>query len=259
MRKVIFCSLFISYAGAIPTMAIPNLVFPNSVIVTPSTIYNDDSGAATSSKPGVNPAIITKQFKNQLPGFNADVRGAIISSGQFKVVRMPKQDSIWNGNTQPVLDLVKNSSATSASNTASKPVAGNSVTNNSAKGNMPDYILLGKVSAITQNEDTTPVKYTDKNTNQYNIDIAVDYKLIKTSDDSIMASFTAYGHASDVKILTVGNTSQVQTHNIPLLMQTASKSLGADVISQLGTQFGISSENYDNGSRVITDVKVYKD
>lgn len=250
MRKIIFFNLFVGCATAIPTMAIPGLVFPNNISNPPhDTSYSNDSYAA-DNKP--SPAI-SKQFQNRLPGFNADVRGAIISSGQFMVVRMPKQDTIWRGNTQTVLDLVKNSPTN-----VSKSTASSSIPSNSSKRNMPDYILLGKVSSITQNEDTTPVKYTDKNTNQYNIDIAVDYKLIKTSDDSIMASFTAYGHASDVKILTVGNTTQVQTHNIPRLMQIASKSLGADVITQLNEQFGISSENYDNGSKVITDVKIYK-
>ena len=252
MRKIIFWSTFlwgtISYASAIPTMAIPNIVYPSNVSVA-SGNYNDNGDSGASSTPSVNPSVISKQVRNQLPGFNADVRGAIIGSGQFKVVRMPKQDSIWNGNTNQVQNMVQ----------ANSKAASGTVSSKSAKGNLPDYILLGQVSSITQNEDTTPVKYTDKNTNQYNVDIAVDYKLIKTSDNSIMASFTAYGHANDVKILTAGNTTQVQTHNIPLLIKTASKNLGADVLSQLQSQFGLSSENYDNGSKVITDVKVYKD
>jgi len=212
MRKIIFSCVLINYASAaIPSMAIPNLVY-NKVSLNPGTMYSSDAADA-ASKPSVDPAKIAKQVKYKLPGFNADVRGAIINSGRFKVVKM---------------------------------------------ANMPDYILLGQVSAISQNEDSMPVKETDRYTTSYNIDIAVDYKLIKTSDKSIMTAFTAYGHANDVKILNNGVANQKQTHNIPMLIQTASKALGEDVLNQLSNQFNISSENYNNGSKVITDVKIYK-
>lgn len=240
MYKVIFFSLFISCASAIPSMAIPDLVYPSSVSVTPIGSNNLDGSV---HQPNVDPTAITKQVRQQLPGFNADVRGAIISSGKFKVVALPKK-SLDN---KQLMALTQ----------ASQPVV--SSINNKTKQTMPDYILIGKVVSITQNENFTPVKYTDKNSSQYNVDIAVDYKLVKTTDKSVMTSFTAYGHASDVKMLTAGNTAQIQNHNIPLLVKTASKNLGEDVLNQLNSQFNTSSENYDNGSRVITDVKVYSD
>ncbi|MCC2645528.1 MAG: hypothetical protein K0R94_1306 [Burkholderiales bacterium] len=253
MRKIIFSCIFINCASAaIPTIAIPNLVY-SKVSLSPGSIYTNQA-AEDGIKPDVNPNAIAKQIKYKLPGFNADVRGAIINSGRFKVVRMPKQDTVWKGDPAPVLKLVKantkiNNTNIDESKSDSEP---------GKKSNMPDYILLGKVSAITQDKDTSPVKDTDKYTTQYNIRISVDYKLIKTSDDSIMASFTAYADASDVKILTNGAKNQKQTHNIPKLIMDASKSLGQDVLSQLSGQFSLSSENYDNGSKVITDVKVYK-
>jgi hypothetical protein len=248
MKKLVFLCIFIGSAqAAIPTMAVPNLVYS----------ADDDISVSTTASTGENTtnAAVAKQVKKELPGFNADVRGTIISSGRFKVVTMPKQNTLWTGNPQMVLDYVKtNTPKTAEKNTASQTMAAN-IRTSSTK--IPDYILLGEVSAITQNQDFTPIKDTDKSTNQYNIDIAVDYKLIKTSDDSVMASFTAYGHANDVKILTNGSTAQVQTHNVPLLIKTASKNLGTDVITQLNEQFGTSSENYNNGSKVVTEVKVY--
>jgi hypothetical protein len=239
-------------------MAIPNLVY-NKVSLNPGTMYSSDAADA-ASKPSVDPAKIAKQIKYKLPGFNADVRGAIINSGRFRVVKMPKQDTIWRGNPQTVLNQIKVGPpipTADADVDNSESAGADKVIAKTPKG-MPDFILLGQVSAITQDEDTMPVKETDRYTTSYNIDIAVDYKLIKTSDKSIMAAFTAYGHANDVKILTKGAAYQKQTHNIPLLIQTASKALGDDVLNQLSNQFNISSENYDNGSRVITDVKVYK-
>src|SRR6185437_1430713 len=258
MRKIIFLCVFINCASAaIPSMAIPNLVY-NKVSLNPGTMFSSDAADA-ASKPSVDPSKIAKQVKYKLPGFNADVRGAIINSGRFRVVKMPKQDTIWRGNPQTVLNQIKTNPASAADADVDTPESAGAakVLAKTPKG-MPDFILLGQVSAITQDEDTMPVKETDRYTTSYNIDIAVDYKLIKTSDKSIMAAFTAYGHGNDVKILTKGAAYQKQTHNIPLLIQTASKALGDDVLKQLSDQFNISSENYDNGSKVITDVKIYK-
>lgn len=222
MRKLfIIVMLLASYAYAgIPSMAIPG-------IVTTQTAKS-------------------QTVKKNLPGFTADVRGAIIESGRFKVVKMQKQDNLWqNGNVETVL-------------MALKPIAteNSDASESSVAKSQPDYILLGKVVSISENEDKNPIKDTDKISNVYNIDIAVDYKLVKTSDKSIMASFTAYGHASDVKILTNGS-EQVLHHNKPLLIKNASKDLAKDVLDNLDEQFKTSSENYDNGSRVVTDVKVY--
>jgi hypothetical protein len=239
-------------------MAVPNLVY-NKVSLNPGSMYTSDAAEA-SARPNPDMSTIAKGVKFKLPGFNADVRGAIINTGRFRVVKMPKQDTIWRGNLQTVLNLVKSTPTVTSpktDDTSEKSDANDSVAATPKKG-MPDYILLGQVSAISTNEDTNPVKETDKYTNQYNIDISVEYKLVKTSDNSIMSSFTAYAHASDVKILTNNAVNQRFNHNIPLLIQSASKSLGEDVVKQLSDQFNISSENYNNGSKVITDVKIYK-
>jgi hypothetical protein len=259
MRKLIFSYVFMNCASAaIPSMAIPNLVY-NKVSLNPGTMYSSGAADAAASKPNIDSSKIAKQVKYKLPGFNADVRGAIINSGRFRVIKMPKQDTIWRGNPQTVLNQIKtNPAPTPDTNVDTSESAGTGKVIAKTPKGMPDYILLGQVSAITQDEDSMPVKETDRYTTSYNIDIAVDYKLIKTSDKSIMAAFTAYGHGNDVKILTKDAAYQKQTHNIPLLIQTASKALGDDVLNQLSNQFNISSENYDNGSRVITDVKVYK-
>lgn len=248
MRKLFFCSLilFTSCAGAaIPSMAIPALVYSNSIFTPNAT--------STNSKSTI---LKEEQVKKHLPTFNADVRGAIISSGRFKVVKMPNY-TLRNTPANLVLNNKVNP-IESTTNSNLESLAINVMTTKSVlTESMPEYILVGKIGAITQTEDVSPLKNTDNITNQYNINIVVDYKLIKTSDKSIMASFTAYGHAHDVKILTIGNTNQVQTHNIPLLIQNASKDLAKNVMTELDKQFAVSSENYNNGSKVITDLKIY--
>lgn len=230
MQKLFIVTLFILssyvYAG-IPSMAIPGLIYANSSATT---------------------TLDSMPVKKHLPGFTADVRGAIISSGRFKVVKMPKQDNMrQSGNVATVLTALKPLPSESSAGAMESAII----------TSQPDYILLGKVVSISENTDKNPIKNTDKISNVYNIDIAVDYKLIKTADKSTMASFTAYGHASDVKILTSGSAGQALHHNKPLLIKTASKDLAQDVLENLDEQFKTSSENYNNGSRVVTDVKVY--
>lgn len=230
MQKLFIVTMFIlsGYVYAsIPSMAIPGLIYANTSATT---------------------RLDSMPVKKHLPGFTADVRGAIISSGRFKVVKMPKQDNMWqSGNVATVLTALKPLPSESSAGAMESAII----------TSQPDYILLGKVVSISENLDKNPIKDTDKISNVYNIDIAVDYKLIKTADKSIMASFTAYGHASDVKILMSGSTEQVLHHNKPLLIKTASKDLAQDVLENLDEQFKTSSENYNNGSRVVTDVKVY--
>jgi hypothetical protein len=244
MRKLLFLSIFlITYANAdIPSMYIPTILYAH-------TRVEDLESTNTSD-------MIQTSVRQKLPAFNADVRGEIIKSGRFKVVKMPKKYDALSTGLQNGTMLTKLTSDNTSNNTIVNKIASSPKDKN--KLGMPDYILRGVVAGITQTQDTSPVKDTDKITNQYNINVAVNYKLIKTSDRSVMASFIAYGHASDVKILTNGSSNQVLHHNVPKLIKEASKNLAKDVVDQLYDQFGMSSENYNNGSRVVTDVKIYK-
>lgn len=224
VRTVISAILFIGYVSAIPSIAVPDMIYNNSIDM--STNYDNTNNSQMQ--------INSRQIRTKLPSFNADVRGAIINSGQFKLVQLPAQ--VWKGDTQAVLDYI----------------------HKLPKSNRPDYVLLGNIASVSQDENQNILDYTDKITKQYNISIAVDYQLIKTSDSSVMAGFTALGQAGDAKILNASSpAAQKITHNIPLLVQQASKNLGLDVANQLNSQFGISSSNYNNDSKVITDVKSY--
>jgi hypothetical protein len=267
---------------AIPTIAIPNLVY-TEMETTPieHSIVKTEPGESKTARKSKTSIVtqISKQVQKDLLVFNAAVRGAIISSKQFKVINMPKNIDAWTGNTQTILDFVEEY------NKRHKPKANNNqfstadIKNNTAKAEpntestsadtfkenkvknkpsaLPNYILLGSIVTITEDENINPVKDTDKNTKQHNIDIAADYTLINTSDDSIMASFTAHGHSSDVKILTKGSYAQIQKSNVPLLIKSASKDLAEDVLQQLEAQLNVSKKTYGNESKVISDVKVY--
>ena len=281
MKKLVLLSLLSLAINvyAIPTIAIPNLVY-TEVENTPieHSIVDTESAESKPVKTSKTSIVtqISKQVQKDLLVFNAAVRGAIIGSKQFKVINMPKNSGAWTGNTQTILDFVEeyNKRHNRKSNTNNNQSVITNITNNTEPSvddaahqkketkttkasTLPNYILLGSIVALTEDENINPVKDTDKTTKQHNIDIAADYTLINTSDDSIMASFTAHGHGSDVKILTNGHHSQIQKSNVPLLIKSASKDLAQDVLQQLEEQLNISRTTYDNESKVITDVKVY--
>lgn len=269
---ILFCSKLAS-AYNLPTITAPNLVY-TAIDKTPitSTTTNNDYNGYTSTTTATT--ILKQQVQRELPMFNADVKGALINSKQFKVLDMPKSNSLWTGNSQTILDYLGtlNKSNLSKLNIALRtesPNANVNINNESASNQpkvesgtrntivnpLPDYILLGQISSITADADMEPLQDTNKITSQYNIDISVDYQVVGTKDNAIIAAFNAYGHANDVKILNVGDTVQQQNHNIPLLINQASKSLAENVVSQLTQQFGISSKTYQIES--ITNVKVY--
>ena len=273
-KKILLLSILgitssIAFAYDLPTIAVPNLVY-TKIDKTPVTTTTTDSATLSST---TTTTVIKQEVQRQLPMFNADVRGALLNSKQFKVVDMPKANTLWTGNSHAVLAYVNGLNKTSTTTTpvasvvtptaestpkpsvATKSTESTTVTNNNPANNLPDYILLGTISSITQDADMEPLQDTNKITSQYNIDISVDYQVVGTKNNAVIASFNAYGHANDVKILNAGDTVQKQNHNIPLLINQASKDLASNVISQLQQQFSVSSKTYNIES--ITNLKVY--
>lgn len=268
MKKIILFSTIIaaqySFAYTIPTIAVPNLVYTKTektpVTQTTSSV---ESGIVSTN---TTTTVLKEQVQKELPMFNADVRGALINSKQFRVVDIAKANKLWTGNTQTVLNFVNgmnksgNKNVTTATVVATKIESGSSIAKlesqaQTSNNNLPDYILLGQISSITSDADIEPLQDTNKITSQYNIDISVDYQVVGTKDGSIIASFNGYGHANDVKILNAGDTVQVQNHNIPLLINQASKDLANNVVTQLQQQFSVSSKTYNIES--VENLKVY--
>lgn len=234
----------LAYAYDLPTIAVPNIAYTAIEKQQTTSVSTDNLSVTTTS------TVIKNEVQKKLPMFSADVKGALINSKQFKVVDMPMANSLWNGHTQPIIDhisqLNKPTNVKSAKKTESTTFNNNSI---------PDYVLLGTLSSITNDSDIEPIQNTNKLTDQYNIDISVDYQVVSTKNNAVIASFNAYGHANDVKILNANDTVQRQTHNTPKLINEASKDLASNVLTQLQQQFSVSSKTYKIES--ITNLKVY--
>ena len=274
-------------ARELPTITVLNLIY-NSVEKTPITTSNTNTSDMQSTT--TTTSVIKQEVQRELSTFSADTRGALINSQQFKVIDVPRANNLWQGNTSTVLNYF-NSLNPTPSNIATQPAAKpiskagkesatqlvankpspsesptNTVSTESQMtlggatinvgSNMPDYVLVGTIAAVTQDENIEPIQDTNKTTAQYNIDISVDYQVISTKDKAVIASFNAYGHASDVKILNDDKARlQKQNHNIPLLINQASKDLADNVVGQLKQQFGVSIKTYNIES--ISNLKVY--
>lgn len=127
-----------------------------------------------------------------------------------------------------------------------------------------DYYLVGIISSINENEDSYPIKGTDNMTKQYFVEVAADFKLVRARDKTIMASFSATGRGSDVKIVSQKNLANTAWHhNVGKISQDAALDLAQNVVSQLQDQFGfmqgVEQKAIDESKvNVVTDVKEYK-
>ena len=206
MNKLVFFILITLYTAT--SFAVANIVMPDMKIA--SIIGGSEGVESTNTRLRVT---------NSMPKFSANIRGALIKTGNYRVV---------------------------------------DILNESSENN---YLLVGEISYIGENEDSYLIKDTNSTTKQYVVEVAGDFKLVRVKDNVIMANFSATGSSSDVKIVSSVNKSNSQWHhNIGALVQNASINLASNVVDEMNTQYNfiISSENKSNAeSVVVTDVKVY--
>lgn len=99
----------------------------------------------------------------------------------------------------------------------------------------PDYMLLSELSAINAGNQINLISGTKQYSNIYGLDLAINYTLIKTSDQTIAATFIASGHAG-VATLQYDTTAQIPS-NTNTLIQDVYTQLSNDVINHLDLQF----------------------
>lgn len=215
------------FVSALPTLAIPNLIYP-------AEIYQHN----------IN---------------NSDISGAIISSGKFKIIETPKGFDLKTleilAVSNPPMEsrnLLSESkeSAIVASNTESVPVV---------LQDGVSYILIGEVVTIDENENEFQIKNTDTSSITHHIAVMTSYKLIRAKDKAHVAAFSAYGSASQMKLITAGAKSRSLGFNRALLLHELSKDLAKSVLEQLLSQFESTAKFEQNDHPVITDVKTYAD
>lgn len=213
-------------AMALPTIAVPSIIYP-------ADIYQHN----------IN---------------NSDVRGAIINSGKFKVIETPKNFDL---NTLELLTL--NSSPTESQNLLSKESAeSQSSLKPAAVAGLQDglsYVLIGTVITIDENENTYQIKNTDTSSITHSMSVMTSYKLVRIKDQANVASFSAYGSASQMKLIAAGASPNSLSFNRAMLIHDLSKDLAKNVLSQLLEQMGTTTKIEQSEHPVVTDVKTYAD
>ena len=212
-------------AMALPTIAVPSIIYP-------ADIYQHN----------IN---------------NSDVRGAIINSGKFKVIETPKNFDL---NTLELLTL--NSSPTESQNLLSKESAESQSSLAPAAVSLKDgvsYVLIGTVITIDENENTYQIKNTDTSSITHSMSVMTSYKLVRIKDQANVASFSAYGSASQMKLIAAGASPNSLSFNRAMLIHDLSKDLAKNVLSQLLEQMGTTTKIEQSEHPVVTDVKTYAD
>lgn len=238
--KLLLLSIIASSGwAASPSLGVTNIVIPPAYTNT-STFVSSDGSNNTDQNTSL-------KVQKQLSSFSDQIRGSIIQSKLFKVVDVSNNNAIRQ--------------YTSIDSTESNTKAGSKLKKaSSISAGVPDYLLIGSLSAINAGEEINPIAGTNKYSNIYSIDLAVDYKLVRTDDSTIVSAFTASGHSGDVKIM--NNTyDQVITHNYALLIKQVGNDLAQDVMSNLNNQIGGGKLYLSNpeSSAQITDFKTYQD
>lgn len=258
----ILCFGIMVNVDAIPTIGMPDLTMEQQSTMSQNT---DDQQ-------------LTKSVMKTMPKFSAEIRGALIKTGQFKVIDVdssdiPEFEEFESANVESMVlaseigeskSIESKSIESSASvNTLANHIQTSNKINKRQIKPKTDYYLIGVISYVGENEDSYPIKQTDNMTKQYVIEVTAEFKLIRVSDKTVMASFSSNGKASDVKIVSTSDKeNRVWHHNIGKLVNSASKELANNVVEEMESQFNFTILNEEkakkaNESIVVTDVKVY--
>jgi len=116
----------------------------------------------------------------------------------------------------------------------------NSTTNTAeSQISYPDYMLFGTLEALNAGNQIQLIQGSNQYSNVYSLDLAINYKLIKTSDQVIVANFIAAGHAGE-PTLQNNSTTQIPSNTDALIKQVYTQ-LSSEVIARLEQQFNESS------------------
>ena len=116
----------------------------------------------------------------------------------------------------------------------------NSTTNTAeSQISYPDYMLFGTLEALNAGNQIQLIPGTNQYSNIYSLDLAINYKLIKTSDQVIVANFIAAGHAGE-PTLQNNSTAHIPNDSNRLIQQVYAQ-LSNEVITRLEQQFNESS------------------
>lgn len=155
---------------------------------------------------------------------NADVRGALIKSGKFKIIHTPKNFDVEAALNAPETTTIESTPTT-------KPAINNI-----------KYILVGQVVTAGVHDNYYTLPNTSNTTGTRTLTISVNYKLLNLKDQSVVSSFNISASGSQTAILRANSNDKFQT-NQGRLVKEASQDLATQVVQEL-SQADISLGEY---------------
>jgi hypothetical protein len=237
MKKiVIYIILFTTnfvYSYEIPTIAIVDLFYKKNKSST--IIYQSISDESGKIKNVIHNDKIKNSIIKNFTMFNTSIKGKLTQTKNFKVVEYSKINNLWHGNTEPILNYIshiKNSESILRESYI----------------NIPNYILIGEITSFNNNTNIEPIKDTNKQTIQFNLDVNISYNLISTKDNVIISAFNVLGHADEIKIINENSTNQKINPNMTNLIRDISNDLSNNIVDEINKNFAVTNKNYKTES-----------
>ncbi|MDA8232225.1 MAG: hypothetical protein M0006_12880 [Magnetospirillum sp.] len=177
---------------------------------------------------------ITTIERGELHKFTADIKGALIKSGMFRVVQGRPWTSV-DTTVSTATCLPPNCDG--SPKTYSETVTIYDIIDRIKKGfyDGADYVLFGTISSIDSRNDAVPIQATNAVNHTLSMELLVDFSLIDTRTYQVTAGFSAMGEGSDSRLTNMPGT--VVTLSPARVMQDVSRSLSDAVLTEIQNQF----------------------
>lgn len=215
--------------AAAPKISVPDFAFENQIqdyfrFEHAEQKGHLDSGrnrltAQQSAQYTAMEGTVTRVERNELRKFVADVRGALLKSGRYRIMQAKNIPAKENDKLQDILFRIKQGHFQGA-----------------------DYVLFGSISSLEMREESNPVINTNSFSNSLSLDVVVEFNLVNTKTHEIKAAFSAQGNGQDSRLISHPQATVAPSRG--RVIEEAGKSLAEAVLKQLDEQFlSISTEN----------------
>jgi hypothetical protein len=158
----------------------------------------------------------TKAEYGQLRSFSAAIRGLLIKSGYKIVQANPASSNLLQGdNFFHVIERIQ-----------------------AGEFNNADYVMFGVLGEMSFTDNSESIVGTKSTTQQFGLDLIVDFSLIDTKSYQVVASFLAEGNGKEVRIDGRSNSFKP---SMAKLMKQAATTLAEDVAIHLADQNFVTS------------------
>ena len=227
-------SLISGTSWALPTIGVAEIAVEKN---TPS--FLSSNSVTTPDNP--TQQLMQQQLNALSAQIKAQINQALLLQLQTQEMDAKVINSVSFNFTQTEVSIESEPSLINQfANAASQLNPLNSTTNtDESQISYPDYMLFGTLEALNAGNQIQLIPGTNQYSNIYSLDLAINYKLIKTSDQVIVANFIAAGHAGE-PTLQNNSTAHIPNDSNRLIQQVYAQ-LSNEVITRLEQQFNESS------------------